>query len=283
MNARPTSSPALRGPCRFFSLAASVLAACTSTTPDASDAAVSGPEDHRTTTPGETATSEAGSARQTDAEAADVSPALEGHLKACADFGGAQPSSVAETIDRLNALPEPVTPACFVASLPRPLRIVATHSITSAQPSDGPNSPRIFLLQDRLVLSVVPGGEPGQLLEFAEYVSLQRSRKGELAFPLSRPLAHDAPYARVDDGSGNTVCGFCHQHEERDPAGGRAFISDAMRPRPPSEVSVAALRELRRACDEPSGEGEHCEMLRALFDAGEVQQGQFDIGIATGF
>lgn len=49
----------------------------------------------------------------------------------------AAPSSIAAAVALINALPPPVTVACFVESLDRPLQVVATASDLSAQPAAG--------------------------------------------------------------------------------------------------------------------------------------------------
>ena len=79
-------------------------------------------------------------------------------LQACASSRGPI-DGITGAIDRINALPMPVSAACLVSSVPRPLALVATTGIMSAQPAVDLASPRIFLMLDTLVLGVVPAGD----------------------------------------------------------------------------------------------------------------------------
>ena len=115
-------------------------------------------------------------------------------LKACAAVQKPPGmSTIAAAVERLNELPRPVTVACFVAGLPRPLDLVGTFSVTSAQPAPRRDSPRIFVLLPGLVVSVVPAGESAGLLEFSQWITPTRTLKGEVKLPLDAALAADAP------------------------------------------------------------------------------------------
>ena len=46
---------------------------------------------------------------------------------------------------------------------------------------------------------------------------------------------------------------------------------------------ITEVSAIRDACDGPDGERPECDMLRALFDYGEVRQGSFDPTIEQGF
>lgn len=191
------------------------------------------------------------------------------------------PRTIADAVARIDALPHPVSIACFVASLPRPLSIVATSSALSAQPAMGARSPRVFILTSQLVMSVVPAGSGAHLLEFGQWVEATRTIKGELAFPVTEMLAPDAPFTRVRDGAaGLTSCGLCHRGETEHPSTPGAYLSVAYRPELGTEVPVWAIASERSACDARS-EPERCEILRALLDFGEVRQGAFRDDVPT--
>jgi hypothetical protein len=207
-------------------------------------------------------------------------------LAACAALGGSAPTTIADVVLRINALPPPASLACLVASLPRPLSLVATTSPSSAQPADGHDSPRVFIVSDTLTLSVVAGGHAENLLEFGQWVTPLRSLKAELAFPLVRPLADDAPYKRVlAPDHATTVCRLCHSNETAHETIPNAFVSDALRVATYYDLPIDEVRTLRESCTRRSGEvaGARCDLLRALLDYGEVRQGAFDETIRQGF
>lgn len=194
-------------------------------------------------------------------------------LNACAEVRG-QVTTIGAATAQLNALPPPVTPACFVASLSRPLDLVATTSIFSAQPAASRQSPRIFVMVPALVTSVVPEGEGAHLLEFAQWMTPTRTLKAEVELPLLAPLSDDAPYSRVHSNFGVTSCGLCHRDEQPHPTIDGGFISDAFRPDPASLVPLSELRAQHVACAD-ADESERCALFHALFDFGEVRQGAF--------
>lgn len=201
-------------------------------------------------------------------------------LQACAALSSSgDVSTIFTAVARLNALPEPVTPACFVASLPRPIDAVATISVVSAQPAAGRDSPRVFLLLPGLVASVVPDGDGASLLEFAEWTTPLRTLKGEVKFPLDRPLALDAPLTRVHSNLGVTTCGLCHRNEAPHDSIDGGFVSDAFRPDPGTLVPISELAQRHAEC--PPGESTpRCELLHALFDFGALRQGAFSPDVA---
>lgn len=194
-------------------------------------------------------------------------------LNACAEVHG-RVTTIGAATARLNALPTPVTPACFVASLSRPIDLVATTSIFSAQPAFSRESPRIFVMGPALVTSIVPEGEGAHLLEFAQWMTPTRTLKAEVELPLLEPLSDDAPYSRVHSNFGVTSCGLCHRDEQPHPTIDGGFISDAFRPEPASLVPVSELRAQHAACADED-ESERCALFHALFDFGEVREGAF--------
>ena len=210
---------------------------------------------------------------------ADVPPDA-GHwwdpaLGACvASQAAAGPRTIWQVVERINALPHPVSVACVIASLPRPLTLVATTSVFSAQPADGRRSPRVFLMSDHLILSVVPAGAGAKLLEFGELVSEGRTLKAELTFPVTGPLALEAPFAQVLSGPTQTSCALCHRAESPHPSVDGGFVSTAFRPEPGNLVPLSELQQQLARCD-LAAERERCELLVALVGLGPTQAGSF--------
>lgn len=182
-------------------------------------------------------------------------------------------TTIAAAVTRLNALPAPVTPACFVAGLARPLELVSTTSVLSAQPASGRENPRVFILLPGLVVSVVAVGGGAPLLEFAQWMTPNRTLKGEVELPPSAPFADDAPFTRVHTNLGVSSCGLCHRNEAPHPTIDAGFISDAFRPEPTTLVPLSELSAQHVACGEDTSE--RCELFHALFDFGQVKQGAF--------
>lgn len=196
-------------------------------------------------------------------------------LQACATVKEpTRVTTIAHAVTRLNALPPPVTAPCFVASLPRPLDVVATNSVFSAQPAHSRESPRMFLFLPALVASVVPEGEGSEMIEFSQWMTPTRTLKGEVSVPIDTQLSDDAPYTKVHTTFGTTSCGLCHRNEEAHPTIDGGFISDAFRPNSGSLIAVGELKEMHDACGEED-RSPRCELFHALFDFGEVRQGAF--------
>jgi len=193
-------------------------------------------------------------------------------LSRCAAPTGttATPHSVQDVVDLVNALPKPVSLACVLETLQRPLKMHATRSTISAQPAVGRRSPRIFIFSDGLVLSVVPAGMGSALLELGEVRTELRTLKAELEFPVRDTLQRDAPFERILYQEGRTTCAFCHAAEVADDRTSftGAFVSQALRPALHSDrVSVAELSAEVTPCDE-AAEPERCAMLKSLFSQG---------------
>lgn len=197
-----------------------------------------------------------------------------------ADGEPRDPQTIAEVVDLMNDLPQPVTPACLVESLERPLRVEATDSFLSAQPAAGARSPRLFLTTGDVVLSVVPDGDGAELLEFGEKTTHGRSIKGELDMPAWGPIPQSAPFDKVAAEDGGTACALCHGEEATWDATLGAHDSVAVRPTDDSLVDLAILRDLAEVCD-PLSEPERCAMLSALFDHGEVVHAPFPADYPT--
>jgi hypothetical protein len=180
----------------------------------------------------------------------------------------ASPRSVADVVALLNALPAPVTLPCFLETLARPLKMHATLSQISLQPSAGARSPRVFLFSDTLRMSVALAGTGSSLLEFGEINDQLHSIKAEIGFPVTAPLTPESPFERVLFTPTQTRCSFCHPSEEPIDIGVMpAFTSVALRPSPGNGVSIDFLRYQRDACD-PTVEPDRCPLLHGLFDQG---------------
>jgi hypothetical protein len=186
-----------------------------------------------------------------------------------------RPSTIADAVDLINALEKPLTLPCFLQSLERPFGVLGTSNTGSAQPPEGADSPRVFLIFGDLWLAVVVKGEGRRLLEFGERRSGPRSLKGELGFPISRKLSKAAPYTRIDEGTG-TKCKQCHVSEDRDETidYARAYISLIVDPPEGFELHRAALEQSWMGCDE-AAEPDRCAMFESILGHGEVFDANF--------
>jgi hypothetical protein len=216
-----------------------------------------------------------------DAGATDAGPhGASEALRRCAESKG-DVASIAETVTRFNAiLAKGGDAACFVATLPRPLAIVATLSTTSAQPAGGRGAPRLFLMLPKLVVAVVPDGEGSKVLELGEWTGTTATIKAEIALPVTSPLAASAPFEWVLQGNDRTTCATCHGKEEPHATIPSAFVSDALRPS--NEVTLEELEELHTLCTSAGAVSSRCEVIHALFDFGAVTQGAFSPVVAKG-
>ena len=192
------------------------------------------------------------------------------------------PQTVADVLALINALPSPVTLPCFLQALARPLKMHASVSLISAQPSSGARSPRIFLFFDGLRMSVVPAGAGAPLLELGEIREESRSLKAEILFPVTTPLDAATPYERILFTPTVTRCGFCHPVETPDPDinFATAFTSVALRPLDSYAVSIDSLANELSICD-PTAEPDRCAMLKALFDQGAPVEQPFPADLPT--
>lgn len=193
------------------------------------------------------------------------------------------PRTIEAAVALINALPKPLSLACFVESLDRPLRINATSSNFSAQPAVGERSPRLFLMRDPLVLSIALEGSGSTLLEFGEFVSETQSLKGELEFPIQDTVAPAAPFDHVvfqEDRS--TRCGFCHTIEQPYEAIPGAFVSNAFRPAYWTVVELSSVELEWQMCD-PDVEPARCSLLDSVFSRGAVEHEAFPEDLAAFF
>lgn len=193
----------------------------------------------------------------------------------------AAPQSVEEAVQLINALPKPVTVACFLESLERPLDVELSRSIFSAQPSTGDDNPRIFIFYGDLVITVVPDGVGRELIEFGEVVAPARTVKAELELPLDDVVPLSAAFERIWSTDG-THCGGCHRGEEPtdEIPGVKAFVSAEYQPTYDAIVDIEDLRASYERCEQPD---HRCEFLHAFFDHGEVRHRPFEEHVPTIF
>lgn len=186
------------------------------------------------------------------------------------------PDSIVSMVALMEALPQPVTVPCFVQALPRPMSIVASSSTFSAQPA-AEGSPRVFAILDKFVVSWVPGGPGSEVLEFSEERPDGMSIKAELKMPVQGPITYEHfSHINQPERSG-TACRGCHQNEtlaDDIGLGGEFFMSEALRVATRERVSVDAMRDLHLYCDRELN-AERCDIFAAMFDHGEVVEGEF--------
>ncbi len=185
---------------------------------------------------------------------------------------------IADVVALINSLPKPLTLDCLIASLKRPLALNATTSVISAQPASSSDKPRIFLQNEGLFLSVVPGEST---LEFGETYQSIYSIKGELTFPIRETLSDNAPFVAIgpifSSSQNQTRCGGpCHGTTlEYSKQGGVAiFASQIVRPNPELVVSLDALKAAWNNCSAPDDAA--CQLYEALFGEGDPVSFEFN-------
>lgn len=188
------------------------------------------------------------------------------------------PNSIADTINLINALPKPLSIDCFLKSLKKPLKVMAVNNGFSAQPAVGNQSPRIFIVNTKLALSVAPAGAGKFLLEMSEPSSSTKSFKGELGFPINQTIDPLLVFSTTADpqSPGNSRCILCHRNEEKIRYGnvGFGFNSEIVRPNEYQRVFSLYLRNQAYMCN-PATDKYRCDMLNAIFMAGEGQDADF--------
>jgi hypothetical protein len=191
-----------------------------------------------------------------------------------APAGLGAPSTIEDVVLLINTLPKPLTAACLVETLERPLVIDASSNVVSAQPAYGPNNPRIFLLRDDLVITMVPKGEGKDVVELSYRLSSTTSRKAEVPFPVAGEIDPAAPYDQIR-AEGGTECGFCHLGEERDDAidFADAYASQLLPIARNDRVELDYLEWVVSVCN-PEFEPERCALLDAIFAQGQVVSGE---------
>ncbi|BCE00151.1 hypothetical protein [Marinicellulosiphila megalodicopiae] len=191
-------------------------------------------------------------------------------------------TDIESTVDWINAMPKPVTLACFLESLTRPLKINATRNGISAQPAIGARSPRIFIniYNTQLLLSAVPDQDRDPALavedeqhplELSLLTSDTRSIKAEILFPVTQEINYGTPYDHIRLTSGGSACRTCHAQETSigffDDI--EYFESQALKPYPEASVSLSNLKIENSTCiieDEPF----RCSIFSSILNHGSV-------------
>ncbi len=197
-------------------------------------------------------------------------PESEVPCECVAPQGMGSPATVEQTVSLINALPKPTSLPYFLESLDRPLQVAATNSDRSAQPSPGPENPRLFITRDAMILSVLPEGPGADRLEFAVDVGDGLSVKGELAFPIEAEIEVSEPYEQILRNPG-TSCGACHDLEQHWETVNDVpvFASEALQYPSEDDVSPAYVDALAQACD-ADATPQRCAMLTSVFAHGSV-------------
>lgn len=191
------------------------------------------------------------------------------------------PQSIDQMMSLIQALPKPLTIDCFISALRKPLKIYAVDNAFSAQPSAGPENPRIFLVNNRLIMSVVPAGIGRFLLEVSQVVGPSVSVKGEIEFPVKTNIPPDSVYTRIRDNAfAGTSCRVCHMNETTyaSTQTTSVFASRLIPPDPFKRVSQASMLGQASRCN-PEKELYRCLMLRAIFIDGQATDTEFPTGL----
>lgn len=191
-----------------------------------------------------------------------------------ADASLRNPKTMDQVTKLINALPKPLTIPCLIENLPAPLKVFSMQSSFSAQPSQDSETPRVFIVINKMVLSVVPTGSGRNLLEMSEIVDSLMSVKTEISFPVSTIVPAVLPYDRIRSGSG-TSCRACHNSElPISGYAGEAFVSTTLRPALSRRIPAADLQSVARSCN-MANDPDRCKMMRAIFLTGNAQDTEF--------
>lgn len=231
------------------------------------------------------------SGERTDEPAVDARPQPEPLADFCAP--GARPwatglDSTAALVDMLNSLPRPLDLPCALSALPRPVTLVGSKNIISAQPAAGAKSPRVFVRAGgTLIVSITLAGDASSHIETAEVESEGYSIKGDLTFPLTGAVSERDLYASILNGtSPGTACSGCHAGERQVRTIGDVpvYTSRALAPISGQKVLLPGLQSLHDECAGTSAGDTRCQMLRALFrDANAVGAMEWLAGTTTLF
>lgn len=187
------------------------------------------------------------------------------------------PKTINESVDLINALPKPLSLACFIESLSRPLKVNLTLSKLSAQPAVGDKSPRIFLFLDSLILSIAPEGKGAPFLELSQMYSDSYSLKAELQFPVLENITYQTGYDRIVQGE-MTTCGTCHNNEALDTtvSESNAYVSVAIKP--DTNLALDTFSNENYLCQTASVLTYRCQMILALFKHDNLLEESFPAG-----
>lgn len=181
------------------------------------------------------------------------------------------PKTIEETITLINALPRPLSLGCFLNSLKGPLGVMAVNSTGSAQPAVDNANPRIFIVLNKLVLSVATAGPGRSLLEFGELISGNESFKGELAFPVEGTVTINQIMNQMAQTTNSSTCATCHGAERKVQHGnlGPLWASTVVRPNTAQQVLYPYLRAQASACN-PEISPHRCDILKAIYTKGQA-------------
>jgi len=180
------------------------------------------------------------------------------------------PTEYDEMIQLINALPKPLSLECFIANFDPPMNLMAVNSVASAQPAEGIERPRILIVRDQFVITVVPSASENPLAEFSRVVSSGVSIKGELEFPITGPLVDSAAFDGIRstfNGESGTTCRFCHRNEVEQ--GDGSVASEIVDPNPFQAVGVESMQSVLNECDVEATPNK-CRILKAVYGRGEV-------------
>jgi hypothetical protein len=194
-----------------------------------------------------------------------------------APAGLGRPERIDDVVALVDAMGKggSVSLACVLESLDRPLTVAAATSPFSAQPTEDPTSPRLFVFSGEVVMSIVTDGEASHTLELGEYVAPGRTLKGELAFPTEVPLDPEAVFAETLVGD-SSRCSTCHDSTQFAGMVGdvATYTSESLAPEPARVVPIGFVAQHARDCDGAT-DTERCVLLGAVFGHGEVRAGEF--------
>lgn len=192
------------------------------------------------------------------------------------------PQTIDQVVQLINQIQKPVTIPCLLSFLPKPMKVYAVDNAANAQPSAGPQSPRIFLFNKNLILSVVPEGTGKDVIELSDVTGIFRSVKAEILFPVVGEILPSEPYLRVATAQGSS-CRGCHSNESRDPSvtSAPAYVSDMVFPNSAKKVDQPVLLNYARNCN-PAIDAFRCAMLKTIFIEGQAVDSPFLAAPVTG-
>lgn len=186
------------------------------------------------------------------------------------------PLTVNQVVELINRIEKPVTVSCLISFLEAPLKIYAVNNQASAQAAASFESPRIFIFNQNLILSVVPDGDGKDFVEMSEVVGIFRSIKAELKFPINDIIVSGDAFRSIINNQGVSTCRGCHDNAEvaNQITTGPAFITDMVLPDPNKRVPATNLNFWARNCDVNSNPF-RCEMLKVIMINGKAEESNF--------
>ncbi len=198
------------------------------------------------------------------------------------------PQNISELAQWIDTLPRPVTIPCVISLLKSPLKIYSIYGTVSAQQAPSFSSPRIFIINFPLIISIVVDGTSRNNMEVGELISSStndsvplKSIKGDLLFPISSEngaTSEQTLFERVLEAQGHhTSCNTCHGGEERLTEGiyknKNAFTTFVIQPKDINRIPVSQILDFKIKCGTTNDE--RCLMIRSLFNNGYPQDIDF--------